>query len=219
MSMRNRSEMVAEVESEMALTQTYTGHHGLAAATRAALLNVPRHEFVPEELRDSAYDNVPLSIGSGQTISQPYIVALMTELLHLHAASVALEVGTGCGYQTAILAEISGHVHTIEIIDDLSQAAQKRLQTLGYTNVSATAGDGYFGWPEFAPYDAIIVTAAGSRVPPALIEQLKPGGRLVIPVGQQFQPQKLLLIEKNVDGTVSERDILPVSFVPLTGRH
>lgn len=217
--MQNCSHMVSEIESEMRLTQTYTGHSGLSETVKAALFAVPRHQFVPEDLLDAAYDNKPLSIGSGQTISQPYIVALMTELLQLTQHSVALEVGTGCGYQTAVVAEIAQQVYTIEIIDDLSLQAQTRLQILGYNNITARIGDGRQGWPEHAPFDAIIVTAAGSEVPPALIAQLKPGGRLVVPVGAQFNPQQLLLIGKDTEGMLSEREILPVSFVPLTGAH
>ncbi|GMR18793.1 MAG: protein-L-isoaspartate(D-aspartate) O-methyltransferase [Gammaproteobacteria bacterium] len=217
--MQNCSHMVSEIESEMRLTQIYTGRSGLSETVKAALFAVPRHEFVPEDLLDAAYDNKPLTIGFGQTISQPYIVALMTELLQLTSDSVVLEVGTGCGYQTAVVAEIARQVYTIEIVDELSLQAQTRLQTLGYNNIIAKIGDGRQGWPEHAPFEAIIVTAAGPEVPPALIAQLKSGGRLVVPVGEPFHSQQLLLIEKDAEGMLSEREILPVSFVPLTGKH
>jgi protein-L-isoaspartate(D-aspartate) O-methyltransferase len=211
--------MVSEIESEMRLTQIYTGHSGLSETVKAALFAVPRHQFVPEDLLDAAYDNKPLTIGFGQTISQPYIVALMTELLQLTSDSVILEVGTGCGYQTAVVAEIAKRVYTIEIVDDLSSQAQAQLQILGYNNIKAKIGDGRQGWPEHAPFDAIIVTAAGPEAPPALIAQLKSDGRLVVPVGEPFNSQQLLLIEKDAKGILSEREILPVSFVPLTGKH
>ena len=180
-----------------------------------AMLTVPRHEFVPEHNRRFAYSDMPLPIGHGQTISQPYVVALMTDLLDVDADDVVLEIGTGSGYQAAVLAELVQRVYTIEIIDELARGAEALLLRLGYENVFVKSGDGYFGWPENGPFDAIIVTAAPSHVPPPLIEQLKPGGKMVIPVGPVFTVQNLLLIEKQEDGSVQQRSILPVRFVPL----
>jgi protein-L-isoaspartate(D-aspartate) O-methyltransferase len=180
---------------------------------------VPRHEFVPERLRRQAYANRPLPIGYGQTISQPYIVALMTDLVEPGADDRVLEIGTGSGYQAAVLATLVGEVYTIEIIEPLGLAARARLERLGYDNVEVRLGDGYYGWPERAPFDAIVVTAAASHVPPPLIQQLKPGGRMVIPVGSRFLVQQLVLVTKDADGRVTTRQLLPVRFVPLTGEH
>ena len=184
-----------------------------------ALAKVPRHEFVPLDERDRAYLNQPLPIGYGQTISQPYIVAIMTDLIGPGPDDRVLEIGTGSGYQAAVLAELVKQVYTIEIIGPLGLSADKRLQDLGYDNVTARVGDGYYGWPEHGPFDAILVTAAASHVPPPLIEQLKPGGRMVIPVGSRFLTQQLVLITKNKDSTLVTRQLLPVRFVPLTGKH
>lgn len=184
-----------------------------------AMGEVPRQEFVRFEDRQRAYINAPLPIGYGQTISQPYIVALMTDLLNLEAGDAVLEIGTGSGYQAAVLDAAGAKVYTIEIIQELGWQAEKRLQRLDYGNVQTKIGDGYYGWPEAAPFDGILVTAAASHIPPPLIEQLKPGGRMVIPVGPQFTVQQLVLITKNQDGTVETRLLLPVAFVPLTGRH
>lgn len=180
---------------------------------------VPRHEFVPASQRASAYDNRPLPIGHGQTISQPYIVAVMTELLEIGAGATVLEIGTGSGYQAAILAELGAEVASIEIVEPLAVEATARLRRLGYARIALRVGDGYHGWPERAPFDAIIVTAAASHVPPPLVRQLKPGGRMVIPVGAPFQTQQLMLVEKRTDGTVSTRQLMAVRFVPLTGRR
>jgi protein-L-isoaspartate(D-aspartate) O-methyltransferase len=180
---------------------------------------VPRHEFVPDSQKPYAYENRPLPIGYGQTISQPYIVALMTDLLDITEASVVLEVGTGSGYQAAILAECVKEVYSVEIIKELGEQARDRLNRLGYNNTRVQVADGYHGWKEHAPFDGIIVTAAGSHIPPPLIEQLKPGGKMVIPVGAPFMTQQLLLVEKGEDGTTRTRQILPVAFVPLTGGH
>ena len=184
-----------------------------------ALNTVPRHLMVPAREVPFAYENRPLPIGHGQTISQPYIVALMTELVHPDADDVVLEVGTGSGYQAAVLAGLVRHVYSIEIIEPLAEEAGKRLATLGYDNVTVRLGDGYFGWQEHAPFDAIVVTAAASHVPPPLIEQLKPGGYMVIPVGGRWMVQQLLLIEKTVDGEIITRQQGAVRFVPLTGEH
>jgi protein-L-isoaspartate(D-aspartate) O-methyltransferase len=159
-----------------------------------------------------------MPIGHGQTISQPYIVALMTDLLEIDSDSRVLEIGTGCGYQAAVLAEIAGHVYTLEIIPALEIEARERLEALGYRNVTVALGNGRAGWPEHAPYDAIIVTAAAESIPPPLIEQLRPGGRLVIPIGQPGWGQSLELVTKAEDGQIEHREVLPVAFVPLTGR-
>lgn len=183
----------------------------------AAMRRVPRHEFVPEGWRHAAYADRPLPIGHGQTISQPYIVALMTELIQPRPGMRVFEVGTGSGYQAAVLAEITPHVFTFEIIEPLAKSAQRRLEHLGYRSVAVKFGDGYYGWPEHAPFDAIVVTAAADHVPPPLIEQLKPGGRMVIPLGSPFQQQWLVLVEKDEAGTVRSRNIAPVAFVPFTG--
>ena len=182
----------------------------------AAMRKVPRHEFVPEHLSDAAYEDHPLPIGYGQTISQPYIVALMTELLRLTPAAKVLEVGTGCGYQTAVLAEIAAEVYSVEIIEPLASESADRLQRLGYRNVHVKHADGYLGWPEQAPFDAIVVTAGADHIPPPLVEQLKPGGRMAIPIGEPHAEQSLLLVEKDVDGEISTGNIIPVLFVPLT---
>ena len=180
---------------------------------------VERHRMVPQSQRRYAYENRPLPIGHGQTISQPYIVALMTELVRPHPDDVVLEVGTGSGYQAAVLAELVDRVYSIEIIRALASQAKHRLADLGYDNITTRLGDGYFGWEEHAPFDAIVVTAAASHVPPPLIEQLKPGGRMVIPVGGRFTTQTLLLLEKTEEGEIITRQYGAVLFVPLTGEH
>ena len=185
----------------------------------AAIDRVPRHEFVPEDGRLSAYANRPLSIGHGQTISQPYIVALMTHLLGVEPGGRVLEIGTGSGYQAAVLAELAADVYTIEIVEPLAEQAARRVVRLGYDSVRTRLGDGYYGWPDAAPFNAIIVTAAAAHVPPPLVEQLAPGGVLVIPVGEPFSVQLLLLVRKRENGDVTVRQILPVRFVPLTGGH
>ncbi len=186
------------------------------AQVLAAMRKVPRHEFVLAAWVERAYDDSPLPIGYEQTISQPYIVALMTELAQLSPQSKVLEVGTGSGYQAAILAEIVGEVYSIEIIEPLATSATERLGRLGYKNVHVKYGDGYLGWPEHAPFDAIIVTAGADHVPPPLVQQLKSGGRMVIPVGQLPGQQSLWLIEKSPDGTIIQSQNIPVAFVPLT---
>lgn len=180
----------------------------------AAMRKVPRHEFVPEEYRDLAYRDTPLPIGYGQTISQPYIVAYMTEQLHIGKEDTVLEIGTGSGYQAAVLAELASEVYTIEIIPELAERAKKTLRRLGYNNVHVRIGDGYKGWPEHAPFDAIILTAAPPRVPQPLIDQLKEGGRLIAPVGEDYQ--ELVLIRKE-NGEILRENLIPVRFVPMTG--
>jgi protein-L-isoaspartate(D-aspartate) O-methyltransferase len=177
---------------------------------------VERHQFVPARQKPFAYENRPLPIGHGQTISQPYIVALMTDLIEPDRDFVVLEIGTGSGYQAAILAKLVTHVYSIEIIEALVEEATTRLARLGYANVTTKLGDGYHGWEEHAPFDAIVVTAATSHVPPPLIRQLKPGGRMIVPVGGRFMTQQLLLLEKTDDGEIITRQIAAVRFVPLT---
>lgn len=184
----------------------------------AALRNVPRHEFVPADRGSSAYDDTPLPIGYGQTISQPYIVALMTELLEVKAGDAVLEIGTGSGYQAAALTELTPYVFTIEIIEPLAREAGARFARLGYDTISTRIGDGYDGWPEAGPFDGIIVTCAAGHVPPPLWEQLKPGGRMVIPVGGVYETQRLLVLRKDADGGRTSRNVLPVRFVPMTGK-
>jgi len=186
-------------------------------ATLAAMRIVPRHKFVPERYRDQAYNDHPLPIGLGQTISQPYIVAFMTELLKLGPGDTVFELGTGSGYQAAVASKVAGSVYTVEIYKDLADAARERLESLEYTNIHTRYGDGYFGWEEKAPFDAIIVTAAADHIPPPLIKQLKPGGRLLIPLGSPFSIQQLVLVTKDLKGKVSERAIIAVRFVPLLG--
>lgn len=180
-----------------------------------ALERVPRHEFVPATLRDAAYEDRPLPIGEEQTISQPYVVAFMTEVIKPQPDQRVLEIGTGSGYQAAILGELVGDVYTIELIPTLAERARATLERLGYRNVHVRSGDGYLGWPEAAPFDAIVVTCGADHVPPALVEQLQPHGRMIIPVGPSSWGQSLQLIEKAPDGTPQVRDLLPVRFVPL----
>nr|WP_301271330.1 protein-L-isoaspartate(D-aspartate) O-methyltransferase [Pseudomonas mandelii] len=212
-----RDAMVREIANMSSITRDDTGRVEFAAPVMAAMAKVPRHKFVPPDEVPYAYENRPLPIGYGQTISQPYIVALMTDLTQVGPGDVVLEIGTGSGYQAAILAELAQAVYTMEIIEPLAVQARERLGRLGYAKVQARLGDGYHGWPEHGPYDAILVTAAASHVPPPLIAQLKAGGRMVIPVGAPFMIQYLLLIEKAGDGSVSTRQVLPVRFVPLVG--
>jgi protein-L-isoaspartate(D-aspartate) O-methyltransferase len=210
-----RTRMVAEVEAMYAETRAETGLPAMSPAVRKALGKVERHRLVPPGEASRGYRNHPLPIGAGQTISQPYIVALSTDLLQPKPADVILEVGTGSGYQAAVLAEIVSRVFTIEIIESLGRTAAKRLEELGYGNIEVRIGDGYAGWPEKAPFDGIVVTAAAPRVPQALVEQLKPGGRMVIPLGGAGDVQYLKLLTKRADGGVEEKRVLPVRFVPL----
>ncbi len=209
-----RENMVGEIVRLARSIGEMGGKIGFDERVLAAMRRVPRHEFVPKEERRAAYRNRPLPIGHGQTISQPFIVALMTDLLRVNERSKVLEVGTGSGYQAAVLAELAGDVYSIEIVEPLGREAASVLARLGYANVRTRIGDGYAGWPEHAPYDAIVVTAAPDHVPPALVEQLKPGGRLVIPVGGFSQD--LMVIEKQADGRTTSREVIPVRFVPLT---
>jgi protein-L-isoaspartate(D-aspartate) O-methyltransferase len=209
----------AMVDTIVALTRetaAETGRASLDGRVLTAMNKVPRHRFVPADQEPNAYANRPLPIGNGQTISQPFIVALMTDMLGLKATDRVLEIGTGCGYQAAVLAELAREVYTIEIVAPLAREAAARFAELGYRNINARSGDGYRGWPAHAPFDAIIVTAAAPEVPPALIEQLKPGGKLVIPVGAQWSGQELRIIEKDQHGKTTTRNALAVRFVPLT---
>jgi protein-L-isoaspartate(D-aspartate) O-methyltransferase len=209
-----RREMVEEIKMLDKATRDETGRGPISDRVLQAMQTVPRHNFVPPNEVSSAYRNRPLPIGHGQTISQPYIVALMSDLAQAGAEDVVLEVGTGSGYQAAVLSHLAKHVYTIEIVEDLARDAARQLQH--YANVTTRIGDGYRGWPEAAPFDAIVVTAAPEHIPPALIEQLKPGGRLVIPVGGQWLGQQLMVVTKNRDGTTTSKEIVPVRFVPLT---
>ena len=210
-----RARLVVEVDATYAATRAETGLAAMSPQVRAALAKVERHRFVPASQAAAAYRNHPLPIGSGQTISQPYIVALSTDLIAPQAGQRVLEIGTGSGYQAAILAEIVSKVYSIELVPSLGKEAAERLTTLGYANVEVRIGDGYAGWPEQAPFDGIVVTAAAPRVPQALVDQLKPGGRMVIPVGASHAAQELLLVVKKPDGSVEKKSVLPVRFVPL----
>jgi protein-L-isoaspartate(D-aspartate) O-methyltransferase len=214
-------DMMRAIHTDVARNIQVLGRDHLSEPVALAMAKVPRHEFVPPELRSSAYANHPLPIGHGQTISQPTIVALMTDLLALASGDSVLEVGTGSGYQAAVLSEVvsGGTVFTIEIVADLARTARKRLAGLGYQNVVVHAGDGYLGLPDDAPFDGIMVTAAAEEIPSPLLEQLKPGGRLVMPVGGQGETQWLTLVSKNSEGEIDRRVVLPVRFVPLTGDH
>jgi protein-L-isoaspartate(D-aspartate) O-methyltransferase len=212
----DRARMVQTIEAHARSATDALGRDHIDPRVLAVMNEVRRHEFVPDRYEDQAYDDRPLPIGHGQTISQPFIVALMTDLLQVGPDDVVLEVGTGSGYQAAVLAHLVQDVHTIEIIPELAESAAERLERLGYQNLHAYTGDGYYGVPEPAPYDAIVVTAAAHQVPPPLIQQLKPGGRMVIPVGAGFALQHLMLVDRDADGRVRTRQTLPVRFVPLT---
>ncbi len=211
------AQMLSDIDAEIHYTRTLIGRDAFAPRVMAAMAEVPRHLFVPEGDRDQAYANGPLPIGWGQTISQPYIVALMTDLLACGPGDRVLEIGTGSGYQAAVLSRLVGQVYSLEIIPQLATAAAARLARLGYANVRVRQGDGHHGWPEQAPFDGILVTAAARAIPPALVDQLRPGARLVIPVGQPYAHQDLLLLEKGPDGALSLTEVLGVAFVPLTG--
>ncbi len=210
-----RQRMVEEIARDFAETVMFTGRSALNPRLRAALLKVPRDRFVPAEEAYLAYVNTALPIGCRQTISQPFIVAIMTELLDLAPAARVLEIGTGSGYQAAILGELAAKIYSIEVIPELADRARQALQSLGYANVEVRAGDGNLGWPEQAPFDGIMVTAAAPEVPPALIDQLKPGGRLVVPVGPVGDGQILTVVTKSASGKIGQERTLPVAFVPL----
>jgi len=210
-----RRALVNELRLESRDAEEY-GAPPLSDAVLASIGKVPRHEFVPESVRNQSYRNHPLPIGAGQTISQPYIVALMTELADVSADEAVLEIGTGSGYQAAVLSDLVAHVYTIEIVEMLGRRATEDLARLGYDNVTVRIGDGYAGWPEHAPFDAIVVTAAPDQIPRPLIDQLKVGGRMVIPVGGEHTIQTLKLLSKDANGSLAEKNIIPVRFVPLT---
>ncbi len=210
-----RQNMVGQVASHASLVADKTGKDVLGEAVMLALGRVPRHDFVPVEMKLYAYLDSPLPIGHGKTISQPFIVGLMTDLLELASTHRVLEIGTGLGYQAAVLAELAYQVYTVEIVEELAQEGERRLTASGYGNIHFRVGDGSQGWPEHAPFDRIIATAAPDLMPPALLEQLKAGGRMIIPAGLE-DDQQLLLVEKDGDGRISTREILPVRFSTLT---
>jgi len=214
-----RRALLAEINVLAKETEAETGQGMFSKKVMAAMGKVPRHRFVPPEVERYAYRNRPLPIGYGQTISQPFLVAYMTELLKVNKDSRVLEIGTGSGYQAAILGELAKAVYTIEIIKPLAESAAEALKSNGYTNVHVHVGDGYYGLEKYAPFDAIMVTAVASHVPQPLIHQLKRGGRMLIPLGSSFMPQHLVLVEKDMQGSVRTRELLPVQFVPLTGGH
>lgn len=213
-----RNNMINEIRETAAIAGEPITGGVIDESVLNAMSKVPRHLFVPESEARYAYENRPLPIGQGQTISQPYIVALMTDLLDVGPGDRVFELGTGSGYQAAVLAEVGCSVWSMEVVEELGARAARSLKESGYADrVVTRVGDAYYGWEEESPFDGIVVTAAGDHIPPPLIEQLKPGGRMVIPVGERFLPQQLTLVEKAVDGTVSTRAVLPVRFVPLTG--
>lgn len=212
-----RQRLVAEVVDEVRETSRYLGKDALDPRVLDALGKVPRHAFVAPEMESLAYNNAPLPIGCGQTISQPYIVAIMTDMLAPKPGDVILEIGTGCGYQAAVLAMLVKQVYSIEYVPVLAASAAERLRRLGYANVEVRAGDGWQGWPEHAPFDGIIVTAAAPEIPQLLIAQLKPGRRLVVPIGKPGGDQQLIMLEKGPAGETTERTTLPVAFVPMLG--
>jgi len=209
-----RQQMITEIVTEAALTVGHTGRASFSERVMRVVGSMPRHEFVPVELQPYAYLNRPLPIGYEKTVSQPFIVALMTDLLAPEADDVVLEVGAGAGYQAAILAELAKRVYTVDIIEELARGAERRLKRLGYENVEVAIANGYYGFPEHAPYDRIMVTAASDLIPPPLLAQLKPGGRMVIPTGIPDK-QTLVLVEKSATGSLSTREILPVRFSEL----
>ena len=216
---RQREQMIRIIEADVHATSIYLNKEILDSRVIQALNTVPRHALVPTSQRQHAYLNRPLAIGYGQTISQPYIVAIMTDLLNPRPEHKILEIGTGSGYQAAVLSRLVRQVYTIEIIEALGKRARKDLGKLSYDNIQIRIGDGYYGWEQHAPFDGIVVTAAASHIPPPLIQQLKPGGRMIIPVGSRFLTQQLLLVIKDEEGKVTTQQILPVRFVPLTGKH
>lgn len=210
--------LLKEIAAEAQTTAAYTGLPAFSPRVLQALAAVPRHEFVPAEEQVSAYLDIPLPIGHGQTISQPYIVALMTDLLEIKHGDKVLEVGAGSGYQAAVLAKLARTVHTVEIVPELARACRERLARLGFANVTVHAGDGSAGLPDEAPFDAVLVAAAARRVPPALVAQLRPGGRMAIPLGEPGEAQELVLVRKDARGGIAAHSVLPVRFVPLTGK-
>ncbi len=214
-----RQQMVADIEDDVQITVKYITKKSFNKLVLQAMKTVPRHQFVPAKQRSMAYKNRPLAIGHGQTISQPFIVALMTDLLQPQPGQRVLEIGTGSGYQAAVLSELVAEVYSIEIIEELGEATTQLLTRMDYDNIKTRIADGYDGWPQYAPFDSIMVTAAISHIPPPLVKQLKNGGRMVIPVGTRFQTQYLTLVDKDKQGKVTTRQVLPVAFVPFTGGY
>ena len=214
-----RDRLMVEIEANAKETQSWTGRAKFSDRVMAAMKAVPRHEFVKPSDVVAAYVNRPQAIGHGQTISQPYIVALMTDLLDLGDSDRVLEVGTGCGYQAAVLAEMGARGFSVETVEKLAQASRQRLARLSYGDVEVRTGDGFRGWPEKAPFDAIIVTAAPERIPEALVEQLRRGGRMVVPIGRVHQAQTLVRLAKDQNGKGTEQAMLPVAFVPMVGER
>jgi len=210
--------MIATIEKEVEYTRHMIGREKLSPLVMDAMATVPREAFVPANLKSRAFDNGPLPIGHGQTISQPYIVALMTDLLELRPEHTVLEIGTGSGYQSAILSQLCKTVYSMEVISELNHDAAEHLARLGYDNVITCTGNGYEGWPEHAPYDGIIVTAAAPYIPDALIDQLRPGGRMIIPLGPPYSYQELVLVTKDMNGHVEKHSVLGVAFVPLVNQ-
>ncbi len=210
-----RQQMMTDIEAGFARTQLFTERDHLDPRVKAAMFRVPREDFVADNMRHAAFRDGALPVGHGQTISQPYIVALMTDLLELSDTSIVLEVGTGTGYQAAILSQLAQQVYTIERIPELDESARQRLIEMGCDNVETRCSDGYLGWPEKAPFDAIVVTAAAAKLPAALLEQLAPGGRMVIPIGLPHAHQELVLVTRDPQGEIDTRDILGVAFVPM----
>lgn len=215
----DRAKMIATIEQYARLAPEAIKGGKIRREVLQAMHTIPRHQFVPEDVRPIAYADRPLPIGYGQTISQPFIVAMMTDLLDLESADKVLEIGTGSGYQAAVLSPLVDKVYTIEIVPRLGERAGETLERLGFENVETKIADGYYGWPEKAPFDGIIVTAASSHIPPPLIQQLKPGGRMTIPIGGPFAAQQLMLIEKKTDGSITSRQVMSVQFVPFTRRE
>jgi protein-L-isoaspartate(D-aspartate) O-methyltransferase len=214
-----RLQMVEDIAADARRTGVVTGRPRISERVMQVISRVPRHEFVPKDQILHAYEDRPLPLGMQQTISQPFIVALSTDLIDPEPTDIVLEIGTGSGYQAAVLAGLVAHVYTIEIVEALGRQAAERLRLLGYGNVEARIGDGYQGWPEHAPYDAIMVTAAAPQIPQRLVDQLKPGGRMVIPIGSEAGIQELMLVRKGLDGKITMRSVLQVRFVPMTGER
>jgi len=213
----NQQGMLDDIEAEVRYTRSLIGKDELDVQVMEAMRKVPRDAFVPPDMKSVAFENGPLPIGHGQTISQPYIVALMTDMVAPEPEHRILEIGTGSGYQTAILSQLCSKVYSVEVVEELGSAAAALFKKLGYRNIETRIGDGYRGWPEHAPYDGIIVTAAATYIPAALVEQLKPGGRMAIPVGLPYSHQELMLVRKDKQGKTLTESVLGVAFVPLVG--
>jgi len=211
--------LIAKIEAGVRLTRGELGRNHLHPNVIKAMRDVPRHEFVPQSYQRQSYFDRPIPIGHGQTISQPYIVAIMTDLIDPEPGDKVFELGTGSGYQAAVLSRIVDKIYSMEIVEPLGKQAKAKLKQLGYDNIEVTIGDGYHGRPDVGPFDAIVVTAAGDHIPPPLVRQLKPGGKMIIPVGSSFFTQQLMLVTKGLDGSVGTQSTLPVRFVPLTGKH